>query len=35
MEPELELTAPEISDLYEQAVAAGLETRLGALDELE
>jgi hypothetical protein len=30
-----ELTAPEICDLYEQAVAAGLETRLGALDELE
>jgi hypothetical protein len=31
----LELTAPEISDLYEQAVAAGLEARLGALDALE
>jgi hypothetical protein len=31
----LELTTPEISDLYDQAVAAGLETRLGALDELE
>jgi hypothetical protein len=31
----LELTAPKISDLYEQAVAAGLQTRLGPLDELE